>query len=159
MFETILVPLDGSDLAEAALAPAREIKGKFGSRLVLLRAIEPESHRLTQTPAFFESPAAAVSQVELVEQMMVSDRQEARRYLDTVAESLGTAVESFVVEDAPADAIIALAAEKDASLIVMSSHGRGGIGRLVPGSTADVVMRESKTPVLLLRSGRAADAS
>jgi nucleotide-binding universal stress UspA family protein len=57
-----------------------------------------------------------------------------------------------VAEGEAADAIVEQAAENGANLIIMSSHGRGGLGRLVFGSVADAVLRHSPVPVLLLRS-------
>jgi nucleotide-binding universal stress UspA family protein len=151
MFETILVPLDGSALAEAALPVAKELKDRFGSRVILVQAVEPASHRLAQAPAFMDSPAAAAAQVELVEQAIDAERNEAKSYLDAQADRLGAGVEAYLVEDDPKDAIVSLAKEKGASLIVMSSHGRGGLGRFVHGSVADAVLRSNEIPVLLLR--------
>jgi nucleotide-binding universal stress UspA family protein len=151
MFETILVPLDGSELAEAALPVAKELKDKFGSRLILVQAVEPASHRLAQAPAFMDSPAAAAAQVELVEQAIEAERNEAKIYLDEQADKLGPSVEAYLVEDDPKDAIVTVAKEKGATLIIMSSHGRGGLGRLVHGSVADAVLRSNEIPVLLLR--------
>ncbi|MGE0059445.1 MAG: universal stress protein, partial [Dehalococcoidia bacterium] len=64
MFETVIVPLDGSELAEAALEHAREVAGKFDSTIILLRAIDPVSKLIaTQTPGLFESPASAEANV------------------------------------------------------------------------------------------------
>lgn len=153
MFETILVPLDGSELAESALPVALELMQKFGSRLLLVRTLEPQSHRLSQAPALFESPAEAASNVQLLEQIMASERAGAKAYLDATVQKLASPqVEALIVEGHPPDVIVSLAQERGASLIIMSSHGRGGLGRLVFGSVADVVLRHSKTPVLLMRS-------
>jgi nucleotide-binding universal stress UspA family protein len=152
MFETILVPLDGSELAERALAAALELKAKFGSRLILVRSVEPASHHLVQAPGVMESPAAAVANVELIQKMTEAEQSEAHTYLGALRDKLGADVEALVIEDDAADAIVQTAAEKQAGLIVMSSHGRGGLGRLVFGSVADAVLRRSPVPVLLLRS-------
>jgi len=153
MFETILVPLDGSELAEAALAPAVELQARFGSRLVLLRAVESVSHRLMQPPAVIEPPAAIAANVELIEKLTAADREEAQGYLATVRSRLaGKDVETLVVEGAAAAAVVAAAAQRSAGLIVMSSHGRGGLGRIVFGSVADAVLRQSGVPVLLVRA-------
>ena len=98
MFETILVPLDGSELAEAALALATELRSKLGARLILLRAIEPMSHRLSQPPGLFESPAATAANVEFVEKMAAAERDEARVYLEALGKRLGGGVETLVVD-------------------------------------------------------------
>ncbi len=154
MFETILVPLDGSALAEAALAPALELQAKFGSRLLLLRAVEPMSHRLMQPPGIIESPSAAAANVELIGKMTAAEREEARDYLSALRSRLVAAgqIETLVVDGEPAAAVVEAAKGRGVGLIVMSSHGRGGIERLVFGSVADAVLRESAVPVLLIRA-------
>ena len=152
MFETIIVPLDGSEMAEAALPSAKELTSKFGATLILLRAIEDASQRLLQTPAVLEPPAAAAVNVEIVEQIVEADRQEAQAYLSTILQGLGLAsAEAVVAEGDPADAISQVAEQRGAGLIIMSSHGRGGLGRLLHGSIADAVLRHGNVPVLLIR--------
>ena len=152
MFETVIVPLDGSELAEAALEPAREVAEKFGSELLLLRVVEPRSHHIaTQPPGVFESPSAAEANVELMGQVVDAERDEATTYLQAVRDRLGGKVEYIVVEGQPADAIPATAEDRNASLIVMSSHGRGGLGRMIFGSVADAVLKSNNIPVLLIR--------
>lgn len=154
MFEIILVPLDGSELAEAALTPALELREKFGSRLILVRSVEPISHLLMQPPTVFDTGAAAAANVELLEKALAAERAEAERYLDGIRARLapGGPVEAIAAEGDPAEAVIRTAAERGAGLIIMSSHGRGGLGRLVFGSVADAVLRRSTVPVLLTRS-------
>jgi nucleotide-binding universal stress UspA family protein len=152
MFETVIVPLDGSELAEAAIVPAREIAEKFGSQLLLLRAIEPMSHLIaTQPPSLLESPASAEANVELIEQVVHAERDEATKYLDEVQARIGGRTEYAVVEGQPGDAIAEVAQERGAGLVVMSSHGRGGLGRVIFGSVADTVLRNSHIPVMLIR--------
>jgi nucleotide-binding universal stress UspA family protein len=153
VFETIIVPLDGSELAESALPMAFELKQKFGSRLLLVRSLESESSRMAQTPALFESPVAVAANADLMEKMVTSRREEATTYLEGVRERLGSdGIEALLVEGRAPDAIVDTAKQENASLIVMSSHGRGGLGRLVFGSVADAVLRQSAVPVLLIRS-------
>jgi nucleotide-binding universal stress UspA family protein len=156
VFETILLPLDGSELAEGALPVALELKSRLGARLVLLRAIEPASSYLIQSPGVFESPAGAAANVELTRQVIETERQEAIDYLTGLARGFSdsSGVETVVAEGDAADVIVVQAEESGAGLIVMSSHGRGGLGRLVHGSVADAVLRESSVPVLLVRPPR-----
>lgn len=152
MFETVIVPLDGSELAEAALEHAREVAGKFDSTIILLRAIDPVSKLIaTQTPGLFESPASAEANVELLEEVVDAERDEATKYLVAVQERVGGKCEYVVVEGSASDAITDVAQEKSADLIVMSSHGRGGLGRVVFGSVADHILHHSHIPVLLIR--------
>lgn len=152
MFETVIVPLDGSELAEAALEPARTITEKFESTLLLVRAIAPMSHHIaTQPPGLFESPAAAEVNIELLEEVVNAERDEATKYLDEVKARFAGKVEYVVVEGEPGDSIVQVAKDRGATLVVMSSHGRSGLGRAIFGSVADSVMRNILVPVMLIR--------
>lgn len=133
----VLVPLDGSMLAEGALAPAIGF-GRAGAKLVLIRAVETHG-----TP--FANPADA--QVVAIE--------EAEKYLAGVAvrarDAGATDVDTSVWYGPPVDSIADAAEFRKADLIVMSTHGRSGIGRFVLGSVAESVLRATTTPILLLR--------
>jgi nucleotide-binding universal stress UspA family protein len=133
----VLVPLDGSTLAEGALAPAIGF-GRTGAKLVLLRAVETYG-----TP--FADPADA--QFAAIE--------EAEKYLAGVAARVrqadATDVETSVWYGPPVESIADAAQFRKADLIVMSTHGRNGLGRLVLGSVAESVLRATTVPILLLR--------
>jgi nucleotide-binding universal stress UspA family protein len=140
--KTILVPLDGSSLAEAALTPAMEIAGESGARLVLLRAAV--GHR---------SPMADPTEAQ------VQAVREAEEYLTEAQARVATAgvvdAEISVWYGPPVEAIVEAARFRKADLIVMSSHGRSGLGRLVLGSIAESVLRSTSVPILLIRPGNA----
>jgi nucleotide-binding universal stress UspA family protein len=141
---TILVPLDGSPLAEAALPTAVElVKGDSGTTVVLLRAVD------TRTLPGLDLIKAHVSVI-----------REAEEYLEAVATRLRAkgvpVVRTSVWYGAAAPAIIEAAQVANADLIVMSTPGRSGLGRLVLGSVAASVLRGARTPVLLVRDGNAA---
>jgi nucleotide-binding universal stress UspA family protein len=143
MFERILVPLDGSHLAEAALPPALAIATQFRSKLVLLQVIPFD---LVDATAEAESPVKM--QAEDLE------RRGANEYLTHLVNELASshvAAEAKVIEAAPAEAILDCVKTEDIGLIVMSTHGRGGLGRLVFGSVADQLLRRSRVPVLVIR--------
>jgi len=133
----ILVPLDGSTLAESAIAKAMELAGGEAT-LMLLRAAE--AHTLPGV-----DPTEA--QVEVV--------REAEEYLAAVAGRLReqgfASVETSVWYGPAASAIVDAARLRKADLIVMSTHGRSGLGRLILGSVAESVLRGTNTPILLLR--------
>ncbi|HXH20470.1 MAG TPA: universal stress protein [Dehalococcoidia bacterium] len=155
MFETILVPLDGSDLAEEAIDPAGELARCFGSRIVLVQAVDSLAMRMSQPPAIIEAPAAAAASVDVFQSALEAEKEGAHRYLAEVRDRLaagGGRVEAFVGEGPATDVILSVAREQGAGVIVMSTHGRGGLGRLVFGSVADGILRRSETPVLLIRS-------
>jgi nucleotide-binding universal stress UspA family protein len=139
---SILVPLDGSALAESALPRVIALAAGTETRVILMRA--------TEAPTF--PPGDLVSaQVKAV--------GEAERYLAEIAARLATVgvshVRCAVWYGAPAPAIIDAAALDHVELIVMASHGRSGLGRVVMGSVAESVLRGTTTPILLLRDAHA----
>ncbi len=140
MATRILIPLDGSELAEQALPHARCLADAFQAGLVLVRVIEV-------TPYMGEPHYTMVAHFEVQEM--------AREYLERIATELGDAgyrVDCQVLSGSAAETILACAREQRADLIVMSTHGRSGIGRWVFGSVADKVLRGAHVPVLLVRS-------
>jgi nucleotide-binding universal stress UspA family protein len=139
----ILVPLDGSVLAEAALAPAVELAMKTGAQmLVLLRAAE------AHTMPMADPSEAQVTAVRTAEEYLAGARER-------VVKAGFERVETSVWYGPPAEAIVEAAAFRKADLIVMSSHGRSGLGRLVLGSVAETVLRGTTVPILLIRPGNA----
>ena len=140
--DTVLVPLDGSTLAEGALPRAAELAAASGARMILLRAAVAHT---------FPAADPIDAQVSVV--------KEAETYLAGVAtrmRALGVKdVRCSVWYGAPAPAIIDAATLTQVDLIVMMSHGRSGLGRLVMGSVAESVLRGTTTPILLLRDNGA----
>jgi nucleotide-binding universal stress UspA family protein len=138
----ILVPLDGSELAEAALPRVAALAQASGARVTLLQVVGPPTPELQP----YEVAVLPEDDEALAEQ--------ARRYLAGAAARLserGVGVESEVAFGWPAERIGAAAAEHHADLIAMSTHGRGGLDRLIVGSVADRVLRRAEVPVLLVR--------
>lgn len=140
--DTVLVPLDGSPLAEGALPRAAELAADAGAGMLLLRAAEAHP---------FLGADVIDAQVKVI--------REAEQYLADVAERVKTLgvkdVRCAVWYGAPAAAIIDAAEFNRVDLIVMTTHGRSGLGRLVMGSVAESVVRGTFTPILLLRDGKA----
>jgi nucleotide-binding universal stress UspA family protein len=142
MYEKVLVPLDGSDLAERAVRHAQEIARGSGAEIVLLRAVN--------------FPMPVVPEAILVPDGKWLDeaKKEAARYLDGIAAPLreaGMRVRTLLDERAPADAILHVAAREEVDLIVMSTHGRGGFSRLLMGSVAESVFRATSRTVMLVK--------
>jgi nucleotide-binding universal stress UspA family protein len=153
-FGHILVPLDGSDLAEHMLTPATTLGGLMGAHYTLLRVIKPVHPSLPYT----EGLSIAEMAEEIIEQIQRLQRElweEAERYLTGVAERLrarALRVQTRVaVEDHTASAILHEATRCGADLIALETHGRGGLSRLFLGSVADKVLRGSTLPLLLQR--------
>jgi nucleotide-binding universal stress UspA family protein len=154
MFEKILVPLDGSELAEEVLHRVVELAKKLGSTVILVQAIDSLSERLVALNGI-EPAGAVAANVEAVEQAIDAEKDSAESYLARMKAhftSEGLSVETFLGEGQPSDVILDLAKKEDVGLIAMTTHGRGGLGRLVFGSVSDAVLRHSTVPVLLLRS-------
>jgi nucleotide-binding universal stress UspA family protein len=141
----VLIPLDGSEMAEGILQPAIELGTALGARFTLLRVILP-----VPFAAGRQSAAVAFSE-EGVEQ----SRRNAEAHLQRIAGELrqqGAAVSiDTVLHTAPALGILDYAATSSVDLIAMATHGRGGWSRVALGSVADKVMRGTMMPVLLFR--------
>jgi nucleotide-binding universal stress UspA family protein len=152
MYDRILVALDGSALAEQVLPHVEALAERFRSTVILLRATTPPGMIIAGSTAGAQPLAGAVvDPTPIVE----AERQEAATYLQAVADRLRkqrVTVECEQVEG-PADQTIAERARSlGADLIAMTTHGRGGLGRLVFGSVADAVLRHAPCPVLLVRA-------
>lgn len=149
MFQKILVPLDGSDLAEEALKAAIELAEKFDSQLILLTV-------LLNIP----KKAARDFRIKGREDEFEAIREEflsgGKQYLDEMREKISLPNDRIVTQlvDAvsPADGILDVCEQTAADSIVMSTHGRSGINRWVFGSVAEKVLRGANVPVVLLPS-------
>jgi nucleotide-binding universal stress UspA family protein len=144
--EEILVPLDGSRRAEAALPTALGMATLFGARLALIQAVEPVA-RMVDVPMAF--PRA------LDEELTSLRRREAQDYLDGVAERVsasGVAARASAVLAAGAlDGIQAATRSPAVGMIALATQGHGGLRRLVLGSVADKLVRTGELPVLVTR--------
>jgi nucleotide-binding universal stress UspA family protein len=148
-YRTIVVPLDGSAVAEQALDQAYEVATATGASLLLV-AVAPE-------PGEFLAAEVGDIPVWMLEDRM-AETERLHAYLQRQAARLlnaGLTVEIQVVAGSPATAILNSAAETGADLIVMATHGRSGLPRLWMGSVALQVVQSARTPVLLVRAQQA----
>jgi nucleotide-binding universal stress UspA family protein len=147
----VVVPLDGSELAERALPYASELATAFASPVLLLRT--------TAYPAHIGTPYLP-EVMQLTQELAEQDLQRASAYLDAQVERLrssGIDASSLLVDEpGPARAILA---RDEGDLIVMSTHGRGGFDRAVFGSVTDKVVRNSEASVLVIPAEQDRDAS
>ena len=150
----ILVPLDGSSLAERAIPLATALAEKFGSEILLLRVLD------------IPKPTPPTSHLEVtigwVREARAQAHKEARNYLDTRQQKVyqqGIKVRALVRDRSPAEDILQVASSEEIDLIVMSAHGKGGLTRWTFGSVADKVARHSPCPVLLVRYASPENAS
>ena len=143
MYNKILVALDGSEQAERALKPAFEIAEKFGSEVALLRV--PVAQQYVTMPSG--------SSVIVPETLVERDREETEAYLRAIkTQWLGwtASIRTEAIAGSPAEVILHVAATDQADLIIMSTHGRSGLSRLLYGSVAESVLRGARMPVLLI---------
>lgn len=156
MYERILIPLDGSELAEGVLPYMEELAGRFDSELILLQAVTAPSVSLggEAVPGMMTTPAGARISAEAAQEAIEAETRAASVYLGSISERLqdkGIKARVEIVEGSAAVAIMEFARGGEVSLIAMSTHGRGGLGRLVFGSVADEIVRNSHVPVFLVR--------
>jgi nucleotide-binding universal stress UspA family protein len=158
MYTKILLPLDGSKLAECAISHAEKLADGCGTEQVILVSVTEriEGYRVlennTWTLGEQLSPGAGE---RLVPEAVGKLERQARRYLGKIAKTLeakGINVLEEVLLGKPADEITLYAANERCDLIVMSSHGRSGPSRWARGSVADKILRASSVPVLLIRA-------
>ena len=150
MYEKILVPLDGSELAERAVRHAEEIARGTGAEVLLLQAVH--------IPMPIVPEAVLIAGGKAVEEAA----REATVSLEKVAVALrvaGFRVRTIVEERPPADAILHIAEREEVDAIVMSTHGRSGLSRLVMGSVAESVLHATRRPLLLVKPGPSAAAA
>jgi len=150
MYGKILVPIDGSAIAERGLREAMALGGALKSQLVVLNVVDdyPMTVELASAAAFNET-----------RQLLVKSGHEVLEAGRRLVADAGLACETVlreVTSQRTADAIVEEAEKHRCTLIVMGTHGRRGIGRLALGSDAELVLRLAPVPVLLVR---ASDAS
>jgi nucleotide-binding universal stress UspA family protein len=148
----ILLPLDGTPLAEQIIEPALELGGLTGARYTLLRAVGPVLRTL-YLPEGRGVEGMASGMLDDIQARQSELLTQARNYLEGVAVRLrsrtphvGTRV---IVEDQPAVGILREAEIMGADLIALATHGRRGLKRLILGSVADKVIRGANLPVLV----------
>jgi nucleotide-binding universal stress UspA family protein len=143
MYKKILVPLDGSELAEIVLRHAVPLAKLIDAEIILFRVVTlPVSAYMVVT-----EPRLAVGLREDVE-------AEAKEYLDGIAAKLraeGIKASTEIGTGVVAETVQDFAKNIHADLIAMSTHGRGGLARMMIGSVADQLVRDSHLPVLLIR--------
>jgi nucleotide-binding universal stress UspA family protein len=142
----ILYPTDFSDTAAAAFETAQRLARDSNALLVIAHVVEPQAH----------APGAVIPHVTM---SGVSVQENVHRAVEEAREALqqivpgdgGIRYEHRLLEGVPSEALPQLAEEENADLIVLGTHGRTGLRRLLMGSVAEAVVRHAKCPVLTLR--------
>jgi nucleotide-binding universal stress UspA family protein len=143
MYVRVLIPLDGSELAETILPFAEQMAGPLDAEVLLLQVVEPPSSiAVLGTGGIIGPDVLFLRQIE------------AKRYLDAVAcrlQAKGIRVRTVLGLGTPALEIVATAKAEQADLIAMTTHGRSGFKRAMFGSVAQEVLRSAAIPVLAIR--------
>jgi nucleotide-binding universal stress UspA family protein len=146
MYKKILVPCDGSELAQASIFPQVEDLAKsMNAEVIIVRVVPPPPGR---------SGSDVARHPIYKDQEMASAEAEARHSVaraEAMFRERGINVRSEVLFGQPAEEIIDYADEEEADLIVMCTHGSSGLRRWVFGSVTDKVLRGAKTPLLVIR--------
>jgi nucleotide-binding universal stress UspA family protein len=152
MYSRILVPLDGSKLAEKALPHAEGLAKTSGATIHLINVLSRYTSASVLSGSIESAPGTAVA-VELARQLEEAQISESKEYLRHAADQLehdGINVHIEFHEGSPHDYIIDYAKQHGIDLIVMSTHGHGGLKRMLLGSITDKVIRAGEMPVLVV---------
>ena len=148
-FDKIVVPTDFSPASDAAVAAAVELAARLGHDIVLLHAFTPPIYPLLD--------GAVIPTAEHVADLVT----QADRQLDALCARYAhkdVTIEPKLVQGAAAEEILRYAEEQRCGLIIMGTHGRSGMRRLVLGSIAEEVVRKATVPVLTIREDHKAAA-
>jgi nucleotide-binding universal stress UspA family protein len=143
-YTRMLVPLDGSELAEGVLPYARAFAGRLGLEMTLLHICTAQECELVEVHRDY---------IERVAEMTRRQTAQDRERLGIPSGGGVAGVRADVAIGHPAEEIIRYADENNFDLVVMATHGRSGIGRWALGSVAEKVLRASRVPILLVRAG------
>jgi len=146
MYKKILVPLDGSEMAECVLPHVESIvKGCGVGSVILIRVLD------TYIPSSYHAYISETLKKELDENI----EKWAKEYLDEVAGRIrlaGVEVEKQLIMGKPTERIAEYATENEIDLIAIATHGRSGVSRWAWGSVADRILRSACVPVLMIRA-------
>jgi nucleotide-binding universal stress UspA family protein len=146
LYTRIIVPLDGSKLAESALPEAKQLAKLTGAELVLIRVVDYSARdKFGDFGLLYEYEAMA--------QALAEERELAKAYLADMVRTIeaeGYPVSATLVDGIAAKAIVGMTEPGD--VIVMATHGRTGMKRWFIGSIAEDVLRHATVPVLLVRA-------
>lgn len=147
MLKHILVPLDGSKLSEKALDAARRLLSPNG-KLTLLTIVQPANPPLTPYPS-----VQAVDDIADVHDDVKHSTKQAEDYIERMAQNLllqGINARTEIIAGEPAKVIVERATKLGVEIIVMSTHGRSGLSKLLFGSVTENVLHHTPCPVLIV---------
>ena len=146
MYKRIMVPLDGSQVAECVIPHIETIAKKSAAKVELVTVIEP-----------LDIPTRgqiAISDDE-IKQIDAEGKKEAGKYLDQISHRLtqsGIKTDTVILSGKAAESLVRYAVNNDIDLIIMATHGRSGISKIFFGSVAEKILRATDIPVLLIKT-------
>jgi len=150
---SILLPTDFSDCGNYALSYAASLARAFGASIICVHVIEPMVPTVGYSGMTEPLPIA-----DITDQLEDSAERELPKLAER-EEVAGLKVEEMIVHGEAASEIVRVAKERNVDLIVVSSHGRTGLGRILFGSTAEAVVRHASCPVLVVKPSQADEGS
>ena len=144
MFESILVPVDGSEPSKRAVELALKVAAMAKARVRFVNVVNSDALILDTEGAPFVDPEPAIDN-------LTDDGKAALGAASDAAAALGLSATTEQVQGEPVHRIVEVADEHGCDLIVMGSHGRSGLARLILGSVTDGVLRHAHVPVLCIR--------
>jgi len=144
VYKRVLIPLDGSALAEQALPHAIALARHFQAELTLLKVVEPLPH----------ARGMSVADLERIRHQLNAWAHDYLEGLVADIQQQGISVQKLTIDGRPHTRITQYAESSQADLIVMSTRGQSGLSRWLMGSVADRVVRGATVPVLLVRTRR-----
>lgn len=153
MFTRLLVPLDGSDTSMAALPAAKALAHQFGASLLLLEMVPVRAANMALAA---DVATGAMTDPNVIQTEVEVREQAAESFVSAIAEELtaeGLDVSYSTGVGDEDDGIVQAARDQNIDLIVMASHRRGFLSRLISGSVTEDVIRQSSVPVLVVPVG------
>jgi nucleotide-binding universal stress UspA family protein len=150
---SILLPTDFSECGNFARSYAASLARKFGASIIAVHVIEPLVPTVGYSGMTEPLPIA-----DITDQLETSAERELPRIAEC-EECAGLEIEEVIVHGEAAAEIVRVAKDRSADLIVLSSHGRTGLGRILFGSTAEAVVRHASCPVLVVKPAKAGETS
>jgi nucleotide-binding universal stress UspA family protein len=141
----ILLPTDFSECGNYALTYAASLARKFGASIICLHVVEPIVPTIGYSDMNAPLPIA-----DITDQLESSAKRELLK-IGECEEFVGLKVEELIAHGEAAPEIVRVAKDRNVDLIVVSSHGRTGLGRILFGSTAEAVVRHASCPVLVVK--------
>ena len=140
MYDTILIPTDGTDSVQPAIEHALNLAETYDATLHTLYVVDERSYAMMDV------------RTDLIIEALETEGQNAIETIRERAESVGLSVETTVETGNPYRSILEYAEKNDIDLIVMGTHGRRGLDRYLLGSVTEKVIRSSDVPVLTVRA-------